>query len=41
MRRDIAQNSEAHATSLAEVLSAACPLFVDGKPACAGMPMPV
>jgi hypothetical protein len=38
MRRDIAENSEAHATCVAEVLSEACPLFIDGKPACAGRP---
>jgi hypothetical protein len=41
MRRDIAENSEAHAACVAEVLSAACPLFVGGKPECAGRPMPV
>ncbi|HLX43909.1 MAG TPA: hypothetical protein VKR43_10765 [Bryobacteraceae bacterium] len=41
MRGDIAENSEAHATSLAGVLSKACPLFVEGKPACAGRPMSV
>jgi hypothetical protein len=38
MRRDIAENSQAHATCVSEVLSSACSLFIGGKPACAGRP---
>jgi hypothetical protein len=38
MRRDIAENSEAHATCVVNVLSEACSFFVDGKPTCGGWP---